>query len=289
MGLFDFFHHKKANHQEDEENAKSADTQNVESAAENAVNTDSTDKRSEAAAVTESADNSSNESNENRGPWDISEEASIPDQAYLDLGALKIPQKPSMAIRLGISEDQTRILAVTLTHDGSSLQLTLLAASRNHPLWDEVRAAINKGESPHEVDTNFGKGVAVDLPLPNGSVVPTRIMGIDGPRWMLRAIVTGEAAKGGKAGEYFDELLSQVVVDRGETPLTPKEIVPLTAPGQDEDADDADAQNANNASSDDSSDSSQIPDSKPKGPLSKGVNSREQQILTRKTMFSEVR
>ena len=286
MGLFDFFHHKKANHQEDEENAKSADTQNAESAAENAVNTDSTDKRSEAAAVTESADNSSNE---NRGPWDISEEASIPDQAYLDLGALKIPQKPSMAIRLGISEDQTRILAVTLTHDGSSLQLTLLAASRNHPLWDEVRAAINKGESPHEVDTNFGKGVAVDLPLPNGSVVPTRIMGIDGPRWMLRAIVTGEAAKGGKAGEYFDELLSQVVVDRGETPLTPKEIVPLTAPGQDEDADDADAQNANNASRDDSSDSSQIPDSKPKGPLSKGVNSQEQQILTRKTMFSEVR
>lgn len=271
MGLFDFFHKKK----------------NADHAAQDGQ--DTTETIAGAAAVTDEEESRQ----EQHGPWDISQEDLIPDQSYLDLGALKIPQRPDTAVRLGISEDKTRILAVTLTHAGSSMQLTLLAASRDQPLWGEVRASIDKGESPKQIETRFGKGIAVDLGLPNGNIVPTRIMGIDGPRWMLRVIVTGDAAKGGQAGEFFDDLLSYVVVDRGDTPLAPKEIVPLTAPGA---GDEEDGQEDSDASQDPAQpasgqkdDGHGVPDSRPKGPLTKGVNAQEQQILTRKTMFSEVR
>lgn len=279
MGFWDFFRRKKARATA----SKSQDT------ADEARTPVSDSQRAPKQALQA---NASPREATKHGPWDISQEALVPDQAYLDLGALKIPERPDTAIRLGISQDKTRILAVTLTHNGSSLQLTLLAASRDHPLWDEVRASIDKGKSPKQVKTRFGTGIAVDLGLPDGTIVPTRIMGIDGPRWMLRAIVTGDAAKGGKDGTFFDDLLADVVVDRGEIPAAPKEIIPLTAPGS-KNGDDADK--GSSTGSDDSShpqdkkSGKQIPDSRPKGPLTKGMNSQAQQILTRKTMFSEVR
>ncbi len=278
MGLFDFFHKKK-------------NTDATSSTQEDDVDTTAAeeDEAGQAGQVQEE---------EQHGPWDISQEDLIHDQSYLDLGALKIPQRQDTAVRLGISEDKTRILAVTLTHAGSSMQLTLLAASRDQPIWDEIRASLDKGESPKQIETKFGKGIAVDLGLPNGNIVPTRIMGIDGPRWMLRVIVTGDAAKGGQAGEFFDDLLSDVVVDRGDTPLAPKEIVPLTAPGAgDEDQDGQgegegaqdSAHPSASAADNGKKDAQGVLDSRPKGPLTKGVNAQEQQILTRKTMFSEVR
>lgn len=274
MGLFDFFHKKPGKHKADAEQ-EDADAAKAEEATE------------------------AEQAEEKHGPWDISEEAEIPDQSYLDLGALKIPARQDTKVQLGISEDRTRILAVTLTHAGSSMQLSLLAASSDQPLWDEVRASISQGKTPKQIDTRFGKGVAVEVGLPNGSIVPTKIMGIDGPRWMLRAIVTGDAAQGGEQGQFFDDLLADVVVDRGETPLAPKEIIPLTAPGasegnqdspdgqgsNDEAPNQGDSQNAS-ASSDGKTG---IPDSRPKGPLNKGMNAQQQQILTRRTMFSEVR
>jgi hypothetical protein len=266
MGLFNFFHKKESAHRADGK-AKTSDT--------------GTDEVADQDVLLDAP-----EPPEEHGPWDISQEEEIPEQDYLDLGALKIPQRPDTAVRLGISEDKTRILAVTLTHAGSSMQLTLLAASRDQPIWGEVRASIDKGETPRQIDTPFGRGIAIDLALPNGNIVPTKIMGIDGPRWMLRVIVTGEAAKGGEQGKFFDDLLSDVVVDRGDTPLAPKEIVPLTAPGA---GDDDQEQDTDENSDDSAADDSQMDDPRSKGPLSKGVDSKQQQILTRKTMFSEVR
>ena len=282
MGFFDFFHKKKHDDHPDkgaEQNDEAA--AGAEAASQTAEEADETQDRQQEAVQ--------------HGPWDISQEDLIPDQSYLDLGALKIPQRQDTAVRLGISDDKTRILAVTLTHAGSSMQLSLLAASRDQPIWDEIRASLDKGDSPRQIETKFGKGIAVDLGLPNGNIVPTRIMGVDGPRWMLRVIVTGDAAKGGQAGQFFDDLLSDVVVDRGTTPLAPKEIVPLTAPGAGEDdeqdgqADDGNSAGSAPSGSDQGTDENGVPDSRPKGPLTKGVNAQEQQILTRKTMFSEVR
>lgn len=274
MGLFDFFHKKPGKHKADAEQ-EDADAAKAEEATE------------------------AEQAEEKHGPWDISEEAEIPDQSYLDLGALKIPARQDTKVQLGISEDRTRILAVTLTHAGSSMQLSLLAASSDQPLWDEVRASISQGKTPKQIDTRFGKGVAVEVGLPNGSIVPTKIMGIDGPRWMLRAIVTGDAAQGGEQGQFFDDLLADVVVDRGETPLAPKEIIPLTAPGASEgnqdspDGQGSDDETPNQGDSQNASASSDgktgIPDSRSKGPLHKGMNAQQQQILTRRTMFSEVR
>ena len=69
-------------------------------------------------------------------------------------------------------------------------------------------------------------------PGPQGRTVfaPAVFAGVDGPRWFLRGVVGGEAAYQDQAAATIDELFSQVVVDRGDTPLPPRDLLPLHPP-----------------------------------------------------------
>lgn len=212
------------------------------------------------------------------GPWDVEDE-DIPDESYIDLGCLKLPHFENTQIRFGVDQETNRVMNVTLTQSGSSLQLTVLAAPRYHGIWNEVRSGINQGEAPHEVDGTFGKEVLLTIPLPTGQEVPTRIVGVDGPRWMLRGIFTGQAAVAGtKDAEEFDKLFRSLVVDRGEEPVAPKDIIALTLPVVQPQAQDEDDEEEG------------IPDARPRGPLSKDEEATQgHNILQRRDMFSEVR
>ena len=212
------------------------------------------------------------------GPWDVDDE-DIPDESYIDLGCLKLPHFENTQIRFGVDQETNRVMNVTLTQSGSSLQLTVLAAPRYHGIWNEVRAGINHGEAPHEVDGTFGKEVLLSIPLPTGQEVPTRIVGVDGPRWMLRGIFTGKAAVAGtEDAGAFDKLFRSLVVDRGEEPVAPKDIIALTLPV------------VNPQESEGEDDEDGIPDARPRGPLSKDEQATQgHNILQRRDMFSEVR
>lgn len=230
-----------------------------------------------------SADPAPRESEErHHGPWDVSD-PSIPDRPYVDLGVLKIPEDQSLQYRLGVDPDSHRVLSVTVTKGGSSLQMSVLAASRNEPLWDTVRERINQGEAPQEVDGVFGKEILVSVPVPSGAIVPTRIVGTDGPRWMLRGIFTGSAAReGGADKKDFDDYYSSVVVDRGQEPVAPMDTIALTMPSAPEEDDSEETEQENGAAS--------VPSSCPNGPFVKGQDaSQTQNILQRGDLFSEMR
>ncbi len=63
----------------------------------------------------------------------------------------------------------------------------------------------------------------------NAAAVPVRMVGIDGPRWLLRATFLGAAADPAKA-QPLEDVLRQVVVVRGNEPLPVGEPVPLQLP-----------------------------------------------------------
>jgi hypothetical protein len=52
---------------------------------------------------------------------------------------------------------------------------------------------------------------------------------VDGPRWFLRAVFTGAAVDGAKAGAVEDMVRSLVVV-RGQEAMAPRELLPLKLP-----------------------------------------------------------
>ena len=57
-----------------------------------------------------------------------------------------------------------------------------------------------------------------------------RFLGVDGPRWFLRALIAGPLATDAAAAEDFEEAFRHVVVVRGTEPLPVKEPVPLQLP-----------------------------------------------------------
>jgi hypothetical protein len=170
------------------------------------------------------------------GPLDESEAGAI--RPSVDLGALRIEPRRGMQLRLDIDKTNNRVIAVTLEVDGSTVQLQPFAAPRNSGLWHGIRQQImdqiqKQGGTVQESEGPFGPEVAARVPVQQGSSFGTRnvrFVGIDGPRWFLRAVIGGAAADNAEAAEIVHQLIRRVVVVRGSTPMPPRDLLPLRVP-----------------------------------------------------------
>ena len=166
------------------------------------------------------------------GPYDV---ADRPDDELqrLDLGALQIPATGGLEIRVEVGEDGQVATVLVLSPTGQ-MQLGVFAAPRNEGIWDEVRAEIKAsisaqggtiGDQPGE----FGTELSGKLPAQNG-VTPVRFIGVDGPRWFLRAMLAGAPALDDEQAKPFLDIFRGTVVVRGGDPLPVREPVPLQLP-----------------------------------------------------------
>ena len=166
------------------------------------------------------------------GPYDMSD---APDGVErLDLGSLKIPVVDGVEIRVQAGQDGA-IQQVVLVHGPSALQLAAFAAPRSQGIWDEARAEIrtslfNDGVAVEEEIGEYGPELRARVRTPEG-MNDLRFVGIDGPRWMIRAIYQGPAAidPATAAGPLAD-CLRGVVVERGKEAMPALEALPLRLP-----------------------------------------------------------
>jgi uncharacterized protein DUF3710 len=178
------------------------------------------------------------------GPWD---EADVPADGLprIDLGALRVPALPGMELRVDVNPQQ-QVVGATLRIGESMLQVSAFAAPRNAGIWDDVRAelarsASGQGGSLREVTGPFGPElagtvlVAVTAPgQPAGSPVrrAARFVGVDGPRWFLRGMISGPAAESPEAATVLENAFRAIVVVRGTAPMPVRDQLPLTLPPQ---------------------------------------------------------
>jgi hypothetical protein len=180
-----------------------------------------------------------------QGPWDVSEVGSA--EGYVDLGALRLPGKDGMELRLEVEEESGRVIAATIQLGESAVQLQAFAAPRSEGLWDDIRKEIaasvtRQGGTADEMPGPFGKELLARVPskAPDGSTVhqPARFAGVDGPRWFLRAVFHGAAVYQEDAAAELEELVRGVVVVRGGEAMAPRELLSLSLPeGADPSAD----------------------------------------------------
>jgi hypothetical protein len=172
-----------------------------------------------------------------RGPFDASEKDTT--VGYVDLGALLIRPVEGLQIRLEVEEATRRVVAVTMDLNGSSLQVQAFAAPRSEGLWGEIRAQIaqsvaSQGGTVEEIEGSFGPELVAKLPTSTADgrqgYRVAHFMGVDGPRWFLRGVMSGNAVTDRAAAEELEDLFRSVVVDRGEAPLPPSELLPLRLP-----------------------------------------------------------
>jgi hypothetical protein len=169
-----------------------------------------------------------------KGPYDV-RDAPEDDLERVDLGALQIPLHHGMEVRLELNEAQ-QVVAVTLVCPDGHMQLGVFAAPRSEGIWDDVRAEIaaslhaQRGTAKERLDGPFGVELVGRAPGDGNALVPVRFIGVDGPRWMLRAMLVGRIATDAAKAEAFEQVMRDVVVVRGADPLPVREAVPLTLP-----------------------------------------------------------
>lgn len=170
------------------------------------------------------------------GPLDEAE--ANPVRPYIDLGGVKILPRPELQLRLEVEEATKRVVAVGLEYAESTLQVQPFAAPRSSGLWHDIREQIveqihKQGGTVQIVDGVFGPEVQAQFPAgANGQqpARPARFIGVDGPRWFLRGVIAGKGALDADAGARVEDLFRSVVVVRGDTPMPPRDLIPLHMP-----------------------------------------------------------
>jgi hypothetical protein len=203
------------------------------------------------AATDDSADDAAEERlNRTRGPFDASEVADD-DVERIDLGALRIAPIEGMQLRLELDQEQQSVVSAHALVGDSGVQLQVFAAPRTIGVWSDIRTEIAdsitaQGGKAEVVDGPLGRELAATIaaPGPDGRPVQNvvRFMGVDGPRWFLRAVVSGPAATDAAKAAPLVEVVRSTVVVRDDEARPPREALPLripVAPGDEPAADSA--------------------------------------------------
>lgn len=179
--------------------------------------------------------------NRPEGPFDISEvETRDFSKGYMDLGAIKVPMRKNVSYRLEQEQAKNKVFAVSAVHENSTLQIQAFAAPRSGGQWDDIRQEMfdqNKNAKGARVtmeDGEFGQELLIRIPaeLPDGRKGEriARFLGIDGPRWMIRAMLMGRAALHQQDAAVLNDILKNTVVARGDRPLPARQMLELTPP-----------------------------------------------------------
>lgn len=173
------------------------------------------------------------------GPFDS---ASAPTRDEMDFGSLRLVPTADIELRLDVDETSQTLTGMTAVFGEagtSAVQLQVFAAPKTTGVWYGIRreiaeAIVAGGGTAEEVDGPLGTELHVRMPSqgPDGRTTfsPARFVGVDGPRWFLRAVLSGDAAIDDGAAARAMEFVRTVVVHRGSDPRAPRELLELTLP-----------------------------------------------------------
>ncbi|MDQ3629167.1 MAG: DUF3710 domain-containing protein [Actinomycetota bacterium] len=174
------------------------------------------------------------------GPWDGSERTVDPaDPGSIDLGGIVVQARPGFELRLQTDQESGDVQAVLLVAEDGAAELRAFAAARNTSLWEGVRAEIaadasRRGGTATDLDGRYGTELRVksQVRTPDGKTgtQTSRIVGIGGPRWLLRVTYLGKPAVQPDPQHVLEAAVRDLVVVRGDVAMPPREQIPLRLP-----------------------------------------------------------
>lgn len=180
------------------------------------------------------------------GPFDIEElepgALDEPNPMQVDLGSLMLTGFPGMELRFQVAGEGQQIMSVLIVHEDSALEVSAFSAPRSGGFWTEVRddiieASLKAGGTVAHAEGPFGTELRRLLPMSTSdgkqAYQPSRMWMAEGPRWCLRGVVYGQAAVVKGTDGPIEQLLETfrgIVVRRGDQPMAPGELLPITAP-----------------------------------------------------------
>ena len=172
------------------------------------------------------------------GPYDA---ADLPEDGphHVDLGSLLVPSIPGRDLRLQVNEKTGEVQAVLLAGPDGALEMRAFAAPRNGDLWAEVRPQIaadmtRRGGTATEREGRFGPELVCQMPVRGTDgrtgTQASRIIGVNGPRWLLRVTLMGRPATEAEIPQDWVDTITSLAVQRGSNPLPVGEPLPVVMP-----------------------------------------------------------
>nr|WP_179665595.1 DUF3710 domain-containing protein [Nocardioides panaciterrulae] len=172
-------------------------------------------------------------------PADVEELAHDDDVERLDLGSLLIEPEAARELRLQVDESTGEVQAVMLAGPDGAVEVRAFAAPRHGDLWSTVRPQIaaemaQRGGTASEREGRFGTELVCQLPVQmedgSSATQPSRIIGINGPRWMLRCTLLGRPALEADGAQAWEESILKIVVRRGDGAMPVGDPLPVVLP-----------------------------------------------------------
>lgn len=189
-------------------------------------------------ATSEEASVETTDETEAAGPYDVDE---LPEDGVdrLDLGSLLVAPLADREVRVQVDEKSGAVRAVLLATDAGALELRAFAAPRNGDLWSEIRPQIaadtaRRGGTATEREGRFGTELVCEVSMTRADgaagTQTSRVIGVNGPRWLLRATFLGEPARTPEAAADWESAIAKIAVRRGAHAMPVGEQLPLTLP-----------------------------------------------------------
>lgn len=194
---------------------------------------------SESDALESDAGDTSTPDDTTRGPWDISEIDEDDDVERIDLGGILIPPVDGMSLRIQIDERSGEVQSVLVGDDEGAVEVRAFAAPRNGSIWADVRREVaaetsRAGGTATEREGNRGTELVCEVQVTTQDgrtgIQPSRVVGIDGNRWFLRATFLGKPAVEEEPVASYEAILDQIVVRRGHEAMAPGEALEIVVP-----------------------------------------------------------
>ncbi|MDO5723935.1 MAG: DUF3710 domain-containing protein [Flaviflexus sp.] len=168
------------------------------------------------------------------GPWDAAEAPEGVER--LDFGALKLPSGHDCQVQLAIDRKARIAMGAIVQSPNAAMQINLYAAPKTGELWPDIREELvesvaSQGGTATYREGPFGPEIEARIPRKDVAAVRhVRYVGIDGPRWLLRATIEGVAVTSTAEREKLYEVLRGTVVERGTKPHPVRDLLTLTVP-----------------------------------------------------------
>jgi hypothetical protein len=164
------------------------------------------------------------------GPYD---EADAPDDglARLDLGSVRLPLPQDAQVQVEMDPEGPLRAVHVLTPNGR-FTIGAYAAPKSGDLWPEISRELAEqlhgdGARVRRENGEWGTELVAFV-----NDVLLRFVGVDGPRWMLRAVSAGAKETSAKAAEELRDIVRGAIVVRGDQPMPVRTPLPFELPEQ---------------------------------------------------------
>ncbi|MFE7588959.1 DUF3710 domain-containing protein [Kitasatospora sp. NPDC057512] len=162
------------------------------------------------------------------GPWDVSE-AGWQGTDLIDLGGLRIPRESGLKIQVNAGRGSSDLLEAVVLRGATGVQLQAFHATEEGA-WARVRETLAQrvrglGGEVCEWAGRAGIELRCDVPVQRETglqgVQTIRMLGWDGPGWLLRVTVTGDGAAPDSRDEWAHSYAERIVVVPSFEPALP--------------------------------------------------------------------